>query len=217
MKSVYLSILFLLVCISVSVAQVTDGTKSGNLNIKAEENTTTTTTVAPKVNLSLLPGKQPTTQSNFGEEKKEISMLPQEEFLKNTGDKVVNKVNKSLTEGNVDLSQFKRDQFLGDVRTSAKKLKIVCRDYQYVDGDRIEIALNDTVVNANMLLEGKFKGVVVDLPVGLNRIDFTALNMGSSFPNTAELIIFDDNENVLSSTQWNLYTGFKATIVVVKD
>jgi hypothetical protein len=52
---------------------------------------------------------------------------------------------------------------------------------------------------------------------GFNKIDFTALNQGSSGPNTAELRVYDDNNNMISSNQWNLSTGATATFIVVKQ
>ena len=51
---------------------------------------------------------------------------------------------------------------------------------------------------------------------GFNKIDFTALNQGSSGPNTAELRVFDDSNLLISSNQWNLSTGATATFIVVK-
>lgn len=192
----------------------TDGKNSGTLNIKADTNNQVN--LSPESTFKISGGNEDSPMLNVGEEEG-ISMLPKEQFLTNSGDKAVNKANKSLTEGNMDLSQFKRDQYLGDVKSNAKKLKLVCRDYQYVDGDRIKIVVNDSVVNYNLLLEGSYKGIEIDLPSGFNKIDFIALNMGTSFPNTAELLVYDDNGELLSSTQWNLYTGFKASIVVVKE
>jgi hypothetical protein len=55
------------------------------------------------------------------------------------------------------------------------------------------------------------------LEKGFNKIDFEALNQGSSGPNTAQFQIFDDKGVLISSSQWNLGTGFKATIVLVKE
>ena len=43
-----------------------------------------------------------------------------------------------------------------------------------------------------------------------------ALNQGSSGPNTAELRVFDDKDQMISSNQWNLATGGTATFIVVK-
>ena len=52
---------------------------------------------------------------------------------------------------------------------------------------------------------------------GFNKIDIEAINQGSSGPNTAEFQVFDDKGASISANQWNLSTGFKATIVIVKE
>ena len=44
-----------------------------------------------------------------------------------------------------------------------------------------------------------------------NKIDFVALNQGASGPNTAEVMVFDDNGKLVGSNRWNLATGVKAT------
>ena len=59
-------------------------------------------------------------------------------------------------------------------------------------------------------------GINLKLKEGFNKIDFVALNQGSSGPNTAELRIYDDSENLLSANQWNLATGSTATLIIVK-
>ena len=37
------------------------------------------------------------------------------------------------------------DTYLGDVNTTSNKAIIVCRDFEYEDGDRVQILLNDEV------------------------------------------------------------------------
>jgi hypothetical protein len=49
------------------------------------------------------------------------------------------------------------------------------------------------------------------------KLDFEALNQGTSGPNTAAFSVFDDSGNLITSNEWNLTTGIKATIVVVKE
>ena len=49
------------------------------------------------------------------------------------------------------------------------------------------------------------------------KVDFEALNQGFSGPNTAQFMIFDDKGSLISSNQWKLGTGFKATIIIVKE
>lgn len=109
------------------------------------------------------------------------------------------------------------NQFLGDFRSNGKFVKIVCRDHQYVDGDRVRILMNDKVVQPNVLLDASYRGIYVDLVPGFNKIDFQALNQGSSGPNTAALAVFDDQGNVISVKEWNLATGVKATMIIVKE
>ena len=55
------------------------------------------------------------------------------------------------------------------------------------------------------------------MKVGFNKIVFVALNQGQSGPNTAQLRIADDQGYVVSNNVWNLLTGVKASVVVVKE
>ena len=82
--------------------------------------------------------------------------------------------------------------------------------------DRVRITVNDSIVIYNLYLESSFSGFKLPLTTGFNKIDFIALNQGSSGPNTAELRVFDDSNSLISSNQWNLSTGAKATFIVVK-
>lgn len=105
------------------------------------------------------------------------------------------------------------DQFLGEHNVDTKFVNIVCRDHQYPDGDRVQILVNGTVVKNNLLLTGSYRRVEVNLAEGKNIVDIVALNQGESGPNTAEFVVYDDKGNVISSKEWNLLTGVKATIV----
>lgn len=93
----------------------------------------------------------------------------------------------------------------------------MCRDFEYVDGDRVSILVNDQIVIQNLTLNSTFRGINLKLEKGFNKIDFVALNQGDSGPNTAELRIYDDNDILISSNQWNLATGAKATLIIVKQ
>ena len=72
------------------------------------------------------------------------------------------------------------------------------------------------MVQSNIYLNSSFRGFTLMLDKGINRIEFQALNQGSSGPNTAEFRVFDENEILVSSNKWNLTTGGKATVVIVK-
>ncbi|WP_372769259.1 hypothetical protein [Lutibacter sp.] len=105
---------------------------------------------------------------------------------------------------------------LGTVKSSTKTVKIECRDFGLVDGDRIQIFLNNTIVSANIGLKGNYFVVYLNLEEGYNRIDFQALNQGYSGPNTAEMIVYDANGNIISSKEWHLSTGETATLGIIK-
>ncbi len=112
---------------------------------------------------------------------------------------------------------YSKKEYLGDVKTKSKDVNIICRDFEYVDGDRVRILVNDSIVIDNLFLESDFSGFKLPLIVGFNKIDFTALNQGSSGPNTAELRLYDDKNQMISSNKWNLATGGTATFIIVKE
>ena len=112
---------------------------------------------------------------------------------------------------------YSKGDYLGDVITGADYVNVICRDFEYVDGDRVRILVNDSIIINNLMLESAFSGFKLPLATGFNKIDFTALNQGSSGPNTAELRVYDDNNTMISSNQWNLSTGATATFIVVKQ
>ncbi|WP_223170191.1 hypothetical protein [Maribacter aquimaris] len=109
------------------------------------------------------------------------------------------------------------DQYLGDIKSNGKFVGIVCRDHEYVDGDRVKISLNGEIVDYNVLLTASFKGINVDLEKGFNRLDFEALNEGSSSPNTAQVDVYDDLGNLIYSNKWLLSEGSKATLIITKE
>ncbi len=146
---------------------------------------------------------------------RQIKMLPDKELVQaGTGMVIDPKVGQKEKKG---ANQYFGDQYLGDFKTSAKFIGIVCRDHEYVDGDRVKIYVNGHPVEHNLLLSGTFRGVNVDLDEGFNRIEFEALNQGSSGPNTAQVMVTDDAGKVIHNNRWNLSTGSKASIVVVKE
>ena len=111
----------------------------------------------------------------------------------------------------------KIDQDLCSFRTQSKAVRIICRDFQYPDGDRVTITINDIPVIRNITLYSSYQSFDLPLMVGINKIAFIALNQGTSGPNTAGFTVFDDAGNVISSNEWNLATGAKATVIIAKD
>ena len=144
-----------------------------------------------------------------------IQMLPERKLVQAGHDmKIDPKVGEKEKNS---AGQFFGDQYLGDFKTTALFVGVVARDHEYVDGDRVKISLNGEVVEHNLLLSGGFKGINVDLVDGFNRIDFEALNQGTSGPNTAQIVVTDELGNVIHNNRWNLSTGSVASLVVVKE
>ena len=144
-----------------------------------------------------------------------VKMLPDRELVQAGHDlKIDPKIGEKEKKGS---KEHYGDQYLGDVKTTAKFVGIVCRDHEYVDGDRVRIYLNGEVVEHNILLTGTFKGINIDLIQGFNRLDFEALNQGSSGPNTAQVVVADDKGQVIHNNRWNLSTGSKASLIVIKE
>ena len=143
-----------------------------------------------------------------------FSMTPKNEFI-NPGDIYKDKWNKK--EDKQEGIVYRKNQNLGNFQTGSTTAKVMYRDAAYVDGDQIRVYLNDKVIQYQVNLDSDFKGFEIVLEKGFNKIDFEALNQGSSGPNTAEFKVYDDKGGLISASQWNLGTGFKATIILVKE
>ena len=203
MKKTIIFIFFLLSTVSYSQIE--------NQNRKIDIAPPKTKTILPKVTLL-----NPNAFTIKKEERKDLPkgmMNNNKEYFLNPGDAYVKKLNK---EKEKNPNNYLGDAYLGDVATVSDAANIVCRDFEYVDGDRVRIMVNDEIVVQNLTLDSSFRGINLKLGEGFNKIDFIALNQGDSGPNTAELRIYDDNKKLISSNQWNLATGAKATLIIVK-
>lgn len=148
-------------------------------------------------------------------EKNPVKMLPDRE-LRQAGHDLVLK--PKIAEANQGKSgKHYGDMYLGDFKTSAKYVGIVCRDHEFVDGDRVRVLVNGRVAEHNILLTSAFKGVNVELDRGFNRLEFEALNQGSTGPNTAQINVYDEKGQLLYSNKWMLSTGSKAALIIVKE
>lgn len=112
---------------------------------------------------------------------------------------------------------FGDDQYLGDFKTGGKFVEVYCRDDQYVDGDKIRVFLNGEMIHSSITLGAGWTPILLNLVKGFNTIEFEALNQGSSGPNTAAFSVMDDNGQIMNSNRWNLLTGSKASMIVVKE
>lgn len=120
-------------------------------------------------------------------------------------------------EANVEGIFYRRNEYLGGFVTKSAVSTVRYRDAAFVDGDKIRVYLNDKVIEPEVKLDGDFQGFKINLVKGINKIDFEALNEGSASPNTAEFQVYDEKGTVIEASQWNVGTGYKATIILYKD
>jgi hypothetical protein len=158
----------------------------------------------------------------YNQEKEKLKRLQEENKFNNQGIISKAKVNeerflKAFQKINGQYIYPRIDQDLGSFRTNSKSVNIICRDFQYPDGDRVTILINDIPIILNITLQRSYQKFNIPLEVGINKIAFKALNQGTSGPNTAAFKVYNDAGILLSSKEWNLATGAKATIVIAKD
>jgi hypothetical protein len=148
------------------------------------------------------------------EKKEEFTMIEENKFVSRSSEF---EQRAAVTPQGESNEAYRGNQFFGEVRSKSKFIQVLARDFQYVDGDRIKVMVNGKTVVEDITLDNNFKGIQLTLSEGFNKIDFEALNQGTSGPNTAEFRVYDDKEQVISTNQWNLATGFKASIIIVKE
>jgi hypothetical protein len=158
----------------------------------------------------------------YDKEQEKLKIKQEEDHLKNKGFTS----QKQLSEARF-LKAFKKingqyiypviDQDLGGFRTNSNSVNIICRDFQFPDGDRVTIMLNNIPIVTNIVLKQQYQSYTIPLEIGINKISFIALNQGTSGPNTAAFKVYDDSGILLSANEWNLATNAKATIVIAKD
>ena len=193
----------------------TDLPQTQQLNIEASNNLDIKSNPNNNTSLRLPAEFKEAINNDFKEEERTVKMLPDDE-LKQAGHDL--KLDTKI--GERDKSNANKhfgDMYLGDVKTSSKFIGVVCRDHEYVDGDRVKVSANGSVVEPNILLTGSFKGINLNLDKGFNRLDFEALNQGSSGPNTAQVDVYDDKGQLIYSNKWLLSTGSKASLIVVQE
>jgi hypothetical protein len=197
-----------------------DNPRNNSVRIEAAENDVPSPTgfELPAVKTPSLSNSEnkfnPKESPTLGEEKQEaFDMTKKDGFI----DVKTNKSPKYFTKDKAIEDKYGRDQSFGELKTDAAFVNVVYRDHEYVDGDRIRVLINDDIVQSDISLDGTFRGFDLPLQPGVNRIDFVALNQGSSGPNTAELHVYDDKGALISAHEWNLLTGNKASITIVKN
>lgn len=112
---------------------------------------------------------------------------------------------------------YRQNQYLGSFKTTSMTSKVRYRDAAFLDGDKVRVYLNYKVIVPEVVLDGDFKEFEVKLEKGINRIDIEALNEGFAPPNTAQYEVYDDKGVAVMADQWNVGTGYKASIIIIKE
>ncbi|SDR79754.1 hypothetical protein [Gramella sp. MAR_2010_147] len=206
MRSKLLFILFLSIGLTgFSQIEIPRTTNTGPI-IKAEESKST--------GFPILKREDTETESRFLKEKpKPIDLRDNPNGLMTEADVI----KKRWAKDNEIKEEFRKDQSLGNVVTQGRFVEVYCRDHQYIDGDKVQIFVNGELVAASVRLNAGFTPILVTLQDGFNSIEFVALNQGSSGPNTAELRVLSEKGEQLAVKEWNLLTGAKAELIVVKN
>ncbi|PTX43119.1 hypothetical protein C8P64_1645 [Christiangramia gaetbulicola] len=174
--------------------------------IKAEESNST--------GFPILKREETETESRFLKEKpKAIDLRENPNGLMTEADVMKKKWSKDKE----IREEYRKDQSLGNVVTKGRFVEVYCRDHQYIDGDKVQIIVNGELVAASVSLHAGFQPILVTLQDGFNSIQFVALNQGSSGPNTAELRVLSEKGEQIAVKEWNLLTGAKAELIVVKN
>jgi len=199
---------------SSSIPAIKTESGSSGFSISPLENNGLSNPTPGKVNGLSVPNN-----SNLNTDKKEFSMFG--EKFGNPGEIYSDRLKKqeknfdNVIEKNVIGSQT--DQYLGDYKTKSSRVKVLYRDNGYIDGDVIRVLVDKDIMMTQATLTANFRGFVLQLKEGFNVIDFLALSEGQGPPNTAQVIITDENDFVIASSAWGLAAGVKATIIVVKE
>ncbi len=144
----------------------------------------------------------------------EKSVMDKEQFA-NPSKTYTDNMNRKSSDG-VILEKYKSDTFLGQFKVGTKIIKIACRDHEAPDGDVVRIWLNDKVAVDAVLLDVDFQEIFLELKEGINKIEVEALNQGESGPNTAQFVMYDENGGLITTDKWNLTTGMKAKLIILK-
>ncbi len=215
-KNIVLLILFSVFLLTKANAQTDLPTQQPlEIDVVPLPDTEGNTSKKPSLNIPSVIDEKPNINFKDSLTKNPVQMLPERELVQAGHDlKIDPRIGKKEKEGS---KEFFPDHYLGDVKYNGKFVGVVYRDHEYVDGDRVKVYLNDVVIDPNTLLTGSFKGLNVDLKKGFNRLDFEALNHGTSAPNTAQIQVYDEKGELIYNNKWLLSQGSKATLIITKE
>lgn len=172
-------------------------------------------------------GTKPKPNNSFaiGLAENHFSMIGNNKFQHKLGDVYQSKMTKDLDKTMVreglkeDNSSLDRaNRFLGDYKTKSKFLVVKYRDYIQIDGDLINVYLNDRLIESQLYLYSQLDEFKIPLQMGINNVEFVVASQGTSGGNTAEIHVIDDAGKPMTDEYWNnLALGTRIKLIVIKE
>lgn len=128
-------------------------------------------------------------------------------------DSIKSEINISKLLDTLKMNVLKANQNLSMFSTS-EKLTLKIYDAGKVDGDRISIYVNNSLLLKNYEVTKKTKELTIPLNSKKTVLKITALNVGSISPNTAKIEIIDSKNNI--NTLTSLKEGEETLITAIK-
>ena len=168
---------------------------------------------------------KPNSAFEFGTAENNFSMTLKNKFEHKMGDVYVTNMTKDLNktmirEGLKEDTSFldRKDRDLGEFKTKSDFLFISYRDYIQIDGDLINIYVNDKLFRSQLYLYSQMSQVKIPLVAGINKVELVVASTGTSGGNTAEVHAIDDTNTSITDEYWNnLALGTKIKLLVVKE
>ena len=178
--------------------------------------------IAPNV---FVTKPKPNTAFEIGTPENHFSMTPKNKFEHKLGDVYQDKMTKDLDktmvrEGLKEDNSFldRTNRYLGDFRTKSNLLVVTYRDFIQIDGDLINVYLNDQLIQSQLYLNFELGEFKIPLSKGINKVEFVVASQGTSGGNTAEIHVLDDTSKSITDEYWdNLALGTKIKLIVVKE
>jgi len=144
--------------------------------------------------------KLPERLEDYSRNKKPFSMNEDNGLLK----PVANNTPKWFKTEKDIKDEYRTDQFLGTYKSGGRFVMLLYRDHGSIDGDIVRIFINNDVIKGRAFLTGGYQSIKIN-------------NEGEASPNTAEFQVIDDHGNLITSNEWNLLTGVRASLTVIKE
>lgn len=168
---------------------------------------------------------KPNTAFEFGTAENNFSMTLKNKFEHKLGDvyqaTMVKDLSKTMIrEGLKEDSSLldRKDRDLGEFRTKSDFLFISYRDYIQIDGDLINIYVNDKLFRSQLYLYSQMDQIKIPLVLGINKVELVVASTGTSGGNTAEIHAIDDANTSITDEFWNnLALGTKIKLLLIKE